>query len=228
MLTEQELKDLYGKTYVEAFGAQQSQQRLARLVPLMKLQLIDHVVDFACGNGMLLPMVAGRVQSYTGVDFSQDFIAAAQARQAASGVTGAYFVCADIIDFCAENPAKFDVAFAMDFSEHVYDEAWVMLLQAIKTSLKPGGRLYLHTPNATFFLEQMKARNFIVKQFPEHIAVRTLEHNVRLVEKSGFHARAVHLLPHYNILRFLHGLSGLPWVGKYFQARIFMEAVLPC
>ena len=44
----------------------------------------------------------------------------------------------------------------------------------------------------------MKARNFIVKQFPEHIAVRTQEENVRLVEKIGFHARAVHLLPHYN------------------------------
>lgn len=34
MLTEQELKELYGNTYVEAFGAQQSQQRLARLIHL--------------------------------------------------------------------------------------------------------------------------------------------------------------------------------------------------
>lgn len=228
MLTEQELKDLYGKNYVETFGAQQSVRRLARLMPLMPLQPTDTVVDFACGNGMLLPMVAGRVQSYTGVDFSSDFIEAAQVRQTTSGITGARFVCADILDFCLENPAAFDVAFAMDFSEHVYDETWITLLQAMKTSLKPGGRLYLHTPNATFFLEQMKARHFIVKQFPEHIAVRTPEHNVRLVEASGFHARAVHLLPHYNALRFLHGLSVLPWVGRYFQARIFMEAVSLC
>lgn len=228
MLSDQQLKDFYGKKYVETFGVQQSQQRLARLLPLMNLQASDEVVDFACGNGMLLPLIAERVSTYTGVDFSEDFIAAAQARQTASGITGAQFVCADILAFCAQYPAKFDVAFALDFSEHVYDAAWVTILKAIKTSLKPGGRLYLHTPNATFFLEKMKARNFIIKQFPEHIAVRTPEHNVRLVEESGLLIHEVHLLPHYNVLRFLHGLSRLPWVGQFFKARIFLEAVSPC
>jgi hypothetical protein len=70
----------------------------------------------------------------------------------------------------------------------------------------------------------MKRHNFLVKQFPEHIAVRNLKENIDLLEKAGFQVSKTQLIPHYNILRFLHPLSFLPIIGRYFQARIFVEA----
>lgn len=96
-------------------------------------------------------MVAGRVQSYTGVDFSSDFIVAAQAHQSASGITGARFVCADILDFCTDNPATFDVAFAMDFSEHVYDETWVTAVTSHENQSETGWAVVFAYSQCQFF-----------------------------------------------------------------------------
>jgi hypothetical protein len=44
------------------------------------------------------------------------------------------------------------------------------------------------------------------------------------LKKAGFRISNVRLIPHYNVLRFLHPLSYAPILGAYFQARIFVEA----
>jgi cyclopropane fatty-acyl-phospholipid synthase-like methyltransferase len=224
MKTTEELKTLHGRDYVETFEKEQSPFRLKRLLDSINLNTSDKVVDFACGNGMLMSLIAHRVKQYTGVDFSKEFVASAQKKMHDLSINNAEFICSDIIDFCSENNEKFDIAFTMDFSEHVYDSDWLNILRSIKKSLKPGGKLYLHTPNADFFLEKMKANNFIVKQFPEHIAVRSPDENQLLLEKAGFKVNSIKLIPHYNILRFLHPVSLIPFIGKYFKARIFIEA----
>ena len=117
-----------------------------------------------CRDGLLAAEVRGRVRSYTGVDFSQPFIDLAVARAARLGASNLQFTCASIEPFCAAHPARFDVACAFDFSEHVRDDEWLRLLEAMRGALKPGGRLYLHTPNAAFILERMKASGFILLQ----------------------------------------------------------------
>lgn len=108
---------------------------------------------------------------------------------------------------------------------YVYDESWLCNLKSIRKCLKPNGTLYLHTPNSEFFIEKMKERNFILRQFPEHIAVRNIVENTVLLEQAGFKVNSIRLLPHYNILRFLHPLSYIPFIGKWFNARLFIEAV---
>lgn len=113
----------------------------------------------------------------------------------------------------------------IDFSEHVYDETLLEVLKDIKSSLKKNGRLYLHSPNGNYFIEIMKKHNFVMKQFPEHVAIRTLKHNIMLLERAGFGIKMTMFIPHYNILKYLHFASYLPIVGKWFQARIFIEAV---
>lgn len=223
MKSEEELKALHGRAYVENFESQ-SPFRLERLYKYFVLHRGDKVVDFACGNGMLMTLVAPHVESYAGVDFSEPFIEAANKRKRRFSISNAEFFAEDIKEFCRARPLQFDVAFAMDFSEHVYDAEWLSILGAIRGSLRPGGRLYLHTPNAEFFLEKLKARNWIVKQFPEHIAVRSPSENVRLLEEAGFSVSRVCLLAHYNILRFVHWLSYMPVVGRYLKARILIEA----
>ncbi|MCL1634631.1 class I SAM-dependent methyltransferase [Luteimonas sp. SX5] len=198
--------------------------RIARLVPRMALGNGEELADFACGNAMLLPVTYRLVKHYHGVDFSPDFIAAAKRRAQSLGADNATFYCQDIIDFCGARPEAFDVATALDFSEHIDDDDFVAIFSAIRSSLRPNGRLYLHTPNLTFFLELLKQRG-ILRQFPQHIAVRDAGHNVRLLERCGFGRARIKVdeIPHYNVMRAVHPLRAVPGIGKFFAARLFVE-----
>lgn len=223
----EERKALHGDAYVERFGRLQSASRIARLVPLMGLGGDEKIVDIGCGNALSLAALDGCFGSYTGLDFSPPFIEAAQARARKLGIDNAEFFCGSAESYAAENAGRFDVALALDISEHVYDKEWCLILRAIHQMLKPGGRLFLHTPNAAFLVEILKQRNIILKQFPEHIAVRNLDQNTELLRRAGFGISAAHTLPHYNVLSILHPLSGLPLVGRHFAARLFIEAGKP-
>lgn len=222
-LSKEELRRLYGQEYVNRFETLMSPKRLSRLIPLMTFREGDIVADFACGSGMMLENIKDRIHFYYGVDFSSEFIAAANVRKTRLDAKNAEFFCESIHTFCKRYHEKFDVGLALDFSEHVYDEEWLEIVKSIRTSLKPYGRLYLHTPNAEFFLEVMKARNFIVKQFPGHVAVRTAHENAEILWEAGFSSVKVTFLRHYNILSLLRPLSIFPVFGKYFRARLFIE-----
>lgn len=223
MLSKEQLKKLHGKKYVESFAKKQSKSRLERLVNSVQLSSDFKVADFGCGNGMLFHCISNKVDSYTGIDFSEEFIDAAKKQYRST--SNVEFVCADIAEFCSKNKEVYDLAFAMDLSEHVYDEEWVDILIAIRSSLKNQGKLYIHTPNAEFFIEIIKKHNFILKQFPEHVAVRDIDNNCHLLKKAGFEIKKIDLIPHYNILKFIHLMSFIPAIGKYFKARIFIEAI---
>ncbi len=225
MKSSLELKEMYGKKYVDNYE-NHSPIRLERLVSYFSLNNTHVAVDFACGNGMLMEYVAPQVKEYIGVDFSEFFIDSANNRKNRLGIANAKFVHSEIENFCQTHKKIFDVGFAMDFSGHVYDKEWVKILNNIRASLKVNGKLYLHTVNANFFLEIMKKRTFIVKEFPEKVAIRTPEHNISLLEEAGFRVNKLRLLPHYNTLRFIHPLSYIPLIGKYFKARIFIEATV--
>lgn len=223
MLSKKELKQLHSQKYVTDFETKQSKQRLKQLISHIDFKDQCKVVDFGCGNGMLFSLIDEKIESYTGVDFSEEFISLAKVKHGINS-DKAKFICDDIIDFGNSHQKEYDLAFAMDFSEHVYDEDWRAILMAIYTSLKPGGKFYVHTPNADFLIEMMKEHNFILKQFPEHIAVRNMKDNCRLLTQAGFKISKKLFFPHYNILKLLHFLSYTPFIGKFFKARIFIEA----
>jgi 2-polyprenyl-6-hydroxyphenyl methylase / 3-demethylubiquinone-9 3-methyltransferase len=221
----EQLKELYGKEYVEMFTKIHSPFRMERFMKYIHLNTNYYVADYGCGNGMLMPLVASKVASYVGVDFSEEFIRKANEKKCLFNIANAEFFCSDIVDFCDKHPESFDCAFAMDFSEHVYDDEWVKILTSIRMSLKEGGSLYIHTPNALFFIEILKARSLFMHQYPEHIGVRSPNENAELLIKAGYSIKKVMLIPHYNFLKFLHFFSYIPFFGKYFKARIFIEAI---
>lgn len=215
---------LHSGDYVARYK-RKSLHRMRNLAALMAIPDDAEVADFACGNGMLLQVLGDRSGAYHGIDFSADFVATAREWAEESGLHNGFFHCADIVDFSARHPQAFDIATTMDFSEHVDDPAALNIYSAIRRSLKPGGRLYLHTPNLDFFLERAKDSG-ILRQFPEHVAVRTPEGMVDLLVRAGFAREAIKVsyIAHYNILKLVHPLSYLSGIGRYFRARLWIEA----
>jgi SAM-dependent methyltransferase len=191
----------------------------------MRLTGESRIADFACGNGMLLQAIGNTFGSYDGIDFSPDFVAAANEWAQRTHRDRYRFHCCDIRDFCARHQRNFDVAATLDFSEHVKDGLAVEIYSAIRQSLCSGGRLYLHTPNLEFFMERARQVG-ILPAFPEHVAVRSGTQMVRLLVQAGFvrDSISIQIIPHYNVLKWLHPLSKIPLVGGFFSARLWLEA----
>lgn len=200
--------------------------RLVRLLPFMPLKQGDHLVDLACGPGALSHLIHDIVGSYDGVDFSPEFIASARTAAQRMGIRNARFHCEDVTSYCNRHPLSAHVITAFDFSEHIYDEDFLRIFSAAYTALRPGGRLFLYTPNLDFFYERMKDAG-LAKQFPQHVAVRTERQYRALLERCAFiPERIACAFPsHYNVFRFLHPLSSLPSLGKWFRAKLFFTCV---
>ena len=197
--------------------------RIRRLLRGLELKATDRVLDAACGNGLLLDYIHGKVAEYWGVDFSRDFIDAAAKRFTAEQLKSAHFVVGDLVAFCTERQDYFDRAFAIDFTEHIYDDDFQKIFTAIHASLKPGGELLIHTPNGEYLLEILKTKG-LMKQFPEHIGVRKAGPYVGLLARCGFRNIQVAYISHYvPLLAGFDFLRYLPVVGKYFRARLLIR-----
>jgi SAM-dependent methyltransferase len=225
-LSRQEREALHGAAYAATFEAQQDPTRVAGLLARVVFHPGAEVLDVGCGNGLALSFLSGRgIGRYTGVDFSDELLGLARSRAEHNPELAARFLRATSTAGLAQlGEAWADVALALDVSEHVYDDEWLTTCREVRAALKPGGQFVLHTPNLDFFVERMKARDFLLKQFPEHIAVRDAEHNIALLRKAGFERVEVEIIPHYNVLRHVHPLSRLPVVGRLFGARLFIVA----
>src|SRR5262249_27898922 len=155
------------------------------------------------------------VREYVGVDFSEPFIRAAERRRDERGIANGRFECADIVEFCARHPRQFDAAFALDFSEHIYDDEFIRVFTAICGVLKPGAPLYLHTPNAEYFLERLHEWGWL-PPVEGHIGVRDAQTHRKLLQRSGFAQVEIRYLAHYLFLASMfHFLGYLPLVGQH-------------
>ena len=214
-------KDLHGSAYVEHFNNASQEQRVKQLVQRVSLPPDASILDIGCGTGILSRLLEGRYAQYSGIDFSEDMISAA--RDLTKGSAHCHFHCADAVGFLDGKIEQFDAIFLLDISEHVADQQWSAIVEAARPALKANGVVYLHTPNLDFFVELLKHHGWI-RQFPEHIAVRSQAGNCHFFRDAGSSDVRVSKLPHYNALRYLHPLSRLPIAGKYLAARLWLVA----
>ena len=220
-LSEDELHAIYDQSYVDQYDPH-AVQRMRRLLPFFDLSGDQVVADFGCGNGVLLELISPLVREYIGVDFSEAFVHAAERRRDALGIPKGRFTCADLVAFCAQRPNHFDVGFALDFSEHIYDDQFVRIFGAIQHALKPDGTLYLHTPNGEYFMERLRDWG-LLRQIEGHVAVRNARRYQVLLTDCGFANVHVHYLAHYLYpASAFHALGALPLVGRYFRARLLL------
>lgn len=217
-------KRLHGRDYAQRLHAQEEPRRLRAIIEACPITPESVVLDVGCGAGPLSVLLGPVVSEYHGVDFSEPFIELARAGVRARAQGNCHFHCEDVVAFIDRHPTRFDRVYALDISEHVSDRDWSAMVAAFARALKPGGSVVLHTPNLDFLVERMKHHRIGLKQFPEHIAVRTASANARFFTEAGFAPVHVRSLAHYNVLRLLHPLSHLPGLGRYFAARLLLVA----
>ena len=219
----EELKNYYKGEYVAKYETYPI-ERIERLAPFFDLKKTDVVADFACGNGMLLDLIHDKVGTYYGVDFSEEFIDAAKKRAGSLNVNNAFFECSDIIEFCQKNKERFDKAFTLDFGYLISDDVFISIHNSIHRSLKEDGILYFYVPNGDFLLEILKKRKIINNRVPG-MMFRNNEEYIKLLKESGFRNIQTKYLSHYNSLKYLHFLSYMPVLGKYFKAKLFIRCI---
>ena len=118
------------------------------------------------------------------------------------------------------------MAGAFDLLEHVDDATVRAMLRSLRRVLKPGGFLAAYTPNREHYVERLKAHGIVLKQFPEHIAVRRPKEIRRLLEEEGWRVlELTYSTAPFPGVRWIEKLlAPVPGIGRLFRYRILLRA----
>ena len=227
-------EDLYPDEYFEQlhrvtkFAAPERkwQERDRDILALARPAPDKTVLDLGSALGDVCFLLAPHVQEAIGIDASPRAVAIADDRRRERGFANVRFIESDVADLAELAESSVDVAGAFDLLEHVDDETVRRMLSALRRVLKPGGVFVAYTPNREHYVERLKAANLILKQFPEHIAVRRPREIRRLLEEEGWRVRSLRYSPApFPGVRWIErALWRLPVVGPLFRYRILVEA----
>ena len=189
----------------------------------------DRVLELGAARGDVTFVLALRAWEVVGLDASDDALELAERARLAHGIGNVSFVKGDVADLSTFADASFDAVAAIDLVEHVDDATLVAMLAEARRVLVRGGRLGLYTPDRAHYVERLKAHDFILRQFPQHIAVRRADAYRRFLAEAGF---AIDLdtwsVSPFPVVRLLESaLAPLPLVGETFRYRILLRAVKP-
>jgi len=230
--------DLYPDEYydglhrVTRFAATERKWRerdrdILRLASSGNLPTAERVVlDLGSARGDVCFLLAPRVRKAVGIDASDRAVALAEAERVRRGIENVRFVQGDVASLEPIPDTSIDVAGAFDLLEHV-DEATVRgMLRSLRRVLKPGGFLAAYTPNREHYVERMKARGVVLKQFPEHIAVRRPRELRRLLEEEGWRVlELTYSTAPFPGVRWIEKLlAPIPGIGSLFRYRILLRA----
>ena len=151
---QREYRERIYETYVSrgdsvalSFDRTATARRARYLKPLLRGWLPESkssdICDLASGGGeVLFALRSYGYQGLSGVDVSTEQVSSAQQEFGSAVSQG------DVVEHLASRPGAYDLLLAMDVIEHRDKEEVLPFLDACHTSLRPGGRLVLQTPNA--------------------------------------------------------------------------------
>ncbi len=189
----------------------------------------DRVLELGAARGDVTFLLARHAREVVGLDASDDALAMAEAARKAKGIANVSFAKGDVADLSPFPAGSFDAVAAIDLVEHVDDPTLAAMLRESRRVLRPGGRLGLYTPDRAHYVERLKAHDIVLKQVPQHIAVRRVEAYRALLLETGFRISLdTWSVSPFPGVRFLERvLAPLPLVGPTFRYRILLQAVAP-
>ncbi len=136
----------------------------------------DRLLDIGCGGGEFLRRAQFLGWKTEGVDLDPKAVAAARS----FGLN----VNIGSIDSYANVREAFDVVTCNHVIEHVYDASH--LVAAMHRILKPGGRLWVETPNINSAGHALFGKAWRGLEAPRHIAIFNYSALVRMLTNAGF------------------------------------------
>lgn len=175
--TMQELTDHY-KTYSYAGSPGQSTLiSFNRLLDTFEsYRKNNNLLDFGCGRGWFLDEAKKRGWNVYGTEFSQEAVSLCESK-------GIIMKNGNLLmeDF---DGVRFDVVFCSEVIEHVNDP--VPQLKSMFKVLRPGGCIYLTTPNFNCYLRHQFGPDFNIIEYPEHLCYFTKRTMDLAMRKAGF------------------------------------------
>lgn len=150
---------------------------------LAKAEAGKRLLDLGCGNGEFLLRSRSAVWDVVGVDFDSKAVEAARS-QGLDVLLGGVESLDPSID-------EFDVITSANVIEHVHQV--VEVLRACYKLLKPGGYLWLETPNIDSFGHRRFARHWRGLEHPRHLVIFNWNSLETLLLETGF--RLEHRFP---------------------------------
>ena len=187
----------------------------------------DLVVELGSARGDVSFLLARHCREVVGVDAAPEAIAMAETERLRRGLPNVRWLEADVAAMPAIAAGSIDSVAAIDLVEHIDDPTLCAMLAECRRILKPGGRLGLYPPDRLHYVERAKAHDFVLRQFPQHIAVRPAEGYRRLLAEAGFSLAldAWSVSPFPGVRHVERLLAPLPLVGRTFRYRILMGAI---
>jgi ubiquinone/menaquinone biosynthesis C-methylase UbiE len=184
------------------------------------------LLDLGSARGDVCFLLSPHVREAIGIDASARALELAEAERARRGLANVRFVQGDVAELSALPDASVDVAGAFDLLEHVDDSTVRQMLRALRRVLKKGGVFVAYTPNREHYVERLKAHDLLLKQFPEHIAVRRPAEIRRLLTEEGWRVLDLdYAASPFPGVRWVEKLLWrLPVVGRLFRYRILVRA----
>ena len=137
------------------------------------------IIDVGCGKGWFLLEARKRGWDVYGTEFSDEAIKICIGN-------GIKMVKGDLdsLDF---EKVKFDVVFSSEVIEHVNNP--IEQFEQMFSILRPGGLLYLTTPNFNCYLRFKYKANYTIIEYPEHLSYYTKATMHMGLSKAGFEKR---------------------------------------
>jgi len=198
--------------------------RAETLLALADLHGTENVLEAGSALGSLTGLIAPNAASVTGVDLSRYAVEESRKRAKRKGISNVRFEVGSIDDLSQFPDASFDRVLAFDIVEHVYDPVLRGFFQESYRVLRRSGTLCIFTPNLDHYVERIKQHNFVIKQTPEHIAVRNWPMLKSQLRESGANFAEDTLFFNtapYPVIRHVERLlKTVPLVKKFVQWRL--------
>ena len=134
-------------------------------------------LDFGCGNGEFMSLAKSYGWSVKGFDLDEDAVSLAKS-------SGLDVVHGGILNLAEEKDGKYDLITLSHVIEHVYEPE--KLIQECIRLLKPGGRLWLETPNSRSLGLTLFGRYWRGLEPPRHIVLFNFDSIYKILLGSGF------------------------------------------
>ncbi len=187
----------------------------------------DRILELGAARGDLTFLFAQKAREVVGLDASPIALGMAEGARRRRQVENVRFVRGDVADLSAFADASFDAVAAIDLVEHIDDPTLAAMLREVRRVLVPGGRLGIYTPDRAHYVERLKAHDLLLKQFPEHIAVRRVNAFREALTETGFRIDLLDwsVSPFPGVRWVEKVLAPLPLVGETFRYRILIRAI---